>query len=195
MSRIFLFFIFCLFFCCCSFDNNSSTEICFIGDSITYQWDLESSFPANIPIKHAQNGATLQDAKEWDLSDCQGKTTISLLGTNDSRVFFSDSGRQAFVEEYMLFLKNIHAEKNIVISILPRNFEGKQDPIINELIADVNRLIRNQLDSVEFAHTFLNLYPKFIKKGLEIRVDLFKDGLHPNINGQEIMTSEVQKNL
>ena len=66
---------------------------------------------------------------------------------------------------------------------------------MNKAISNVNRLVEMGLDSLKGRFVYLNVYPLFAQDEYEVRMDLFKDGLHPNIAGQEILASEVLKVL
>ena len=82
MKRLLLSFLFVIAFGSCAFEEGED-ELCFVGDSITYLWDLEYYFPNYIVSKHAVSGAGLKQMDSWDVSDCKGRTTILLIGTND----------------------------------------------------------------------------------------------------------------
>lgn len=181
-------------FVACDIDENRS-RACFIGDSITYQWDLEFFFPHLVPLKHAENGATIQDLDDWNLDECRGIPSVILMGTNNLGVFFEDSSMNDFLKDYFSRIERIQADPLVVVSILPRNFERKQDQSTNRAILNVNREIEKGLDSLKGNYEYLNVFPLFLDDDFNVRMDLFKDGLHPNIAGQEILTSEVMKKL
>ncbi len=178
----------------CDFKEERS-RVCFIGDSITYQWDLEYFFSNYIPLKHAKNGAVIRDLDGWDLEECRGITSVILIGTNNSGAFFNDSSKAVFLEDFYTRIERIQADPLIVVSILPRNFERKQGQNVNRAILDVNREIENALDSLEGRYDYLDVFSRFIDDDFKVKMDLFKDGLHPNMAGQEILSAEVLKKL
>lgn len=178
----------------CVFEE-SDTRVCFIGDSITYQWDLEYFFPQYTPLKHAKNGARIRDIDGWNLEECRGIPSVILMGTNNHAEFFDEKRRDSFLQDFFTRIEKIQADPLIVVSILPRNYLRQQKPQTNKLIHDVNVLVENGLDSLKGRFVYLDVFPLFAQNEFEARMDLFKDGLHPNVAGQEILTSEVQKVL
>ena len=66
---------------------------------------------------------------------------------------------------------------------------------MNEVIRNVNNRVEKGLDSLNGRFEYLDVYPLFAQDEYEARMGLFKDGLHPNIAGQEILASEVLKVL
>ncbi|WP_407444705.1 hypothetical protein [Fibrobacter sp.] len=140
MKRI-LFIFLCLEGC--FFDSNYS-EICFIGDSITQQWDIERSFPGYAIKKHAKIGARISDVFKWDIDECQGIPTVILIGTNDiGHLTAKDSTTEKFqdflTQKYVSLAKKINANPLFVISILPRNYKEQQDPSVNQNIEQQNQ--------------------------------------------------------
>ena len=189
-----LLFPWILFLWACDYDDDD-TRVCFIGDSITYQWDLEYFFPQYMPLKHAKNGAKIQDLDDWDLRECRGIPSVILMGTNNSSEFFDEERRNVFLQKFYTRIEKIQADPLIVISILPRNFQRQQSSRVNEVIRNVNNRVEKGLDSLNGRFEYLDVYPLFAQDEYEARMDLFKDGLHPNIAGQEILASEVLKVL
>ena len=194
MIKKYLFFSWVFFLWACDFEDEN-TRVCFIGDSITYQWDLDYFFPQYIPLKHAKNGAKIQDLDDWDLRECRGIPSVILMGTNNSSEFFDEERRNAFLQKFYTRIEKIQADPLIVFSILPRNFQRQQSSRVNEVIRNVNNRVEKGLDSLNGRFEYLDVYPLFAQDEYEARMDLFKDGLHPNIAGQEILASEVLKVL
>lgn len=185
----------CAFFLWSCNPDEGDTRVCFIGDSITYQWDLEYFFPQYIPLKHAKNGAEIRDIDYWNLDECRGIPSVILMGTNNNVEFFDEDRRAAFLRDFFTRIEKIQADPLIVVSILPRNFQRQQNLQTNKAIRDVNARVEKGLDSLKGRFVYLNVYPLFVQNEYETRMELFKDGLHPNIVGQEILTSEVLKVL
>ena len=188
----------CLIVYGCSLESES--ELCFIGDSITHQWDLDSYFPGYVTIKHAVDGAKLHDINTWDVSDCSGKPTFLLIGTNDIGFLPPNYNKindtiNSFSLEYAKIANSIGASPLYVISILPRNYLGEQDTAINQIIEKQNKSITTALDSLLGDYKYINLFYNFFKKGYRIKETLFRDGLHPSTEGYEIMTKKIQEHL
>lgn len=196
--RIFLIGLMC-FLGACAFDEGDS-ELCFIGDSITHQWDLDYYFPGYSIKKHAVVGAKVQDIDRWDVSDCEGLTTVILIGTNDIGLIRSGdsnakSSRSYFAKLFMERARRINAEKLVVVSILPRNYLGEQDTSVNLNIELQNAVLKDSLQSSSLRFTFVNAFPFFLGDGYEIDEDLLYDGLHPSPEGYEVLTRRVREKL
>lgn len=196
--RIFLIGLMC-FLGACAFDEGDS-ELCFIGDSITHQWDLDYYFPGYSIKKHAVVGAKVQDIDRWDVSDCEGLTTVILIGTNDIGLIRSGdsnakSSRSYFAKLFMERARRINAEKLVVVSILPRNYLGEQDTSVNLNIELQNAVLKDSLQSSSLRFTFVNAFPYFLGDGYEIDEDLLYDGLHPSPEGYEVLTRRVREKL
>lgn len=199
LKKIFGCILILLAFNACHFEEGKG-ELCFIGDSITFLWDLEDYFPNYFIRKHAVSGASVRDIDDWDISDCRGVKTILLIGTNDIGEHEItekniDSIRQSFIKIYMQRVEMIDATPLIVVSILPRNSWGDQDSTVNMNLLQVNRLISTALDSANVNSIFLDVFDLFLDKNFKIHEYLFKDGLHPNDAGYEILTREIQRKL
>lgn len=196
--RFFLIGLMC-FLGACAFDEGDS-ELCFIGDSITHQWDLDYYFPGYSIKKHAVVGAKVQDIDRWDVSDCEGLTTVILIGTNDIGLIRSGdsnakSSRSYFAKLFMERARRINATKLVVVSILPRNYLGEQDTSVNLNIELQNAVLKDSLQSSSLRFTFVNAFPYFLGDGYEIDEDLLYDGLHPSPEGYEVLTRRVREKL
>lgn len=202
-SKTLLTLVIAIFTVCtgCTHDSDGLDEtICFIGDSITHLWDLESCFPNKVIVKHAVMGAVVQDFDKWDIRDCAGRKAFVLIGTNNIGSFVSQdetasSRRQYFMGEYIKRIVAIDADPLIAVSILPRNSQGKQDTTVNINIQLQNEMIKNSIDSLGEGYDYLDAYDGFIEIGHKVRMDLFKDGLHPNENGYYVLAKYVRKKL
>ena len=196
MKRLLLLFLFVIAFGSCAFEEGED-ELCFVGDSITYLWDLEYYFPNYIVSKHAVSGAGLKQMDSWDVSDCKGRTTILLIGTNDIGYWKSTADgiehlREEYKDRFIKSAKRIEASPLIVLSILPRNAWGEQDPAVNENIEIQNEILKHALKTEIPGSRFVDVFDMFLDSGFEIREDLFKDGLHPNDEGYEILSQKIQ---
>ena len=199
MKRLLLSFSFMIAFGGCSFEK-SEDELCFVGDSITYLWDVEYYFPNYIVHKHAVSGAGLKQMDTWNVSDCKGRTTVLLIGTNDVGYWKSTTKdieylHEEYKDRFIKSAKRIEADPLIVLSILPRNFWGDEEPSVNENIEIQNRILRMALEREIRNSRFVDVFDLFLDDGFIIREDLFKDGLHPNDEGYEILSRKIQEVL
>ena len=78
---------------------------------------------------------------------------------------------------------------------MPRNEWGEQEPLVNENIKVQNEILREALEQELPNSEFIDVYDMFIRSDLEIREDLFKDGLHPNDYGYEVLAKKIQDAL
>ena len=182
----------------CIFDEENA-EVCFIGDSITYAWDLDLFFPNTINYKFAQNGAWIQAIDSWDISECQGKKTVLLMGTNNigplkPDTINQDSVEKEFAELYIKHAKNINASKLLAISILPRKSKG-QTAETNIFLFEQNKVLQKYLKQSDIKYKFIDVFGLFIDNDFNLIEPYFKDGVHPNISGYEILSREVGKHL
>lgn len=179
--------------------RESDSEICFVGDSITYLWDLEYHFPGYYIHKHAVSGAVVQNIDNWNLADCYGLPIVFLMGINnigERSVLdeYAEEKRQQFNEIFFQRVEPLGGEPLWIVSILPRgNRENQKE--INQNIELQNALIKRSLDSLGNAYGFIDVFDYFLKDDYRIDSTLFNDGLHPNERGYEILTSKVQERL
>jgi len=180
--------------------NSGESELCFIGDSITAQWDLNYYFPGFITHKHAEGGVGIQALDKWDLSDCKGIPTIFLMGTNNiGKISINDTNAQkkrtSFINSLIPRLEAIGADPLILLSILPRNSKWEQDPSVNQNIDLLNAEIREALDSSLIKFKYTNVFDYFIDADYDIKKNLYKDGVHLTSEGYEILSKHVMQSL
>lgn len=200
LIRFFILGILCVFCCESCFVNDSGSEICFIGDSITHLWDVEYYFPGYYIHKHAVSGAKIQDIDEWDISDCRGIPVVLLMGTNNIGSLSasdSDAGlmREQFKGKFWHYAETIGGNPLWVVSILPRNYKGMQPIGVNQNIELLNQMIKNDVDSMGDAYKFIDVFELFLDEDYHTNMRLFKDGLHPNVEGYEVLSAKVQSKL
>lgn len=192
----------CLFsfvFFSCGVQEETS-EICFVGDSITRLWDLEFYFSGRDIHKHAVSGAIIEDVAKWDTKDCKGIPTVMLIGTNNlilgmendtlTSVFIDD-----FISKYIHQVKEFKASTFYAVSILPRNFLWKQNKKINEEIQKLNEKLEGALDASGVSYKFISLHEYFLSGKNEIEKDYYFDGLHLTQEGYEVLSWYVEDAL
>ena len=196
----FFFFFFLSFLLAGCTQDDAVSELCFIGDSITHQWDVESFFPGYIIHKHAVNGAKLRDIQKWDISDCKGRWTIMLMGTNDiGHIGINQENAQdtiqSFAHAYVQQAQVLQAEFLLAISILPRHYKGENEIDHNKLIEKQNQLLADSLKITNLRFKFVDAYSLFLSQDYTINEDLFRDGLHPRPEGYEILSNAIRREL
>ncbi len=200
IKKFFILIVTCLWMASCISKEESDSEICFVGDSIIYLWDLEYYFPNETIVKHAVIGAVVQDFDKWDLSDCENKKTVVLIGTNNlgrDRIVDSDaaSHRTSFIKEYKKRILAMHVDQLIAVSLLPRNSSYSQDSTVNMNIQQLNRELHDTLRTMNINFKYVDVFDKFIDKDYKIKMDYFDDGLHPSKAGYDVLAREVEKKL
>ena len=182
----------------CEYSDDDS-EMCFIGDSITYAWDLDLHFPNTINYKYARNGAWVQGIRNWDISLCQNKKTVLLMGTNNigplnPNEINRDSVESEFSALYIKYAKKIKASTLYAISILPRKSKGQTNET-NLFLREQNDLLKEELKKSSINHKFIDVFELFVDDDYNLLEPYFKDGVHPNATGYEILSREVRRFL
>lgn len=180
--------------------NRGESDVCFVGDSIFAVWDIESSFPDYIIHKHAVVGAKLEDLDEWNLTDCRDLPTVFLIGTNNVGKNYSDSAnafqsQKKFAKALLDRAQKLNASPLLYVSILPRKEKGWADTTINVYIESLNSLVKESLDSAKIDYRYVDSYSSFLNQGYQIKETLFKDGLHPNAEGYEVLRAKIGRFL
>ena len=193
---IFCVLIFCLGELTSCVNTAESSEICFIGDSITFLWDLEYYFPDKNIVKHGVSGTRIENIEKWNIDDCIGKKTVVLIGTNNvasnaDEKPLEDSFYNYFFKYYGGLVHRLKATPFIAVSVLPRNEDGRQPTLVNEQIEILNNRIRRFLDTAGVDYKYINAFPYFLREGYSINNDLFSDGLHPSQEGYELLSRIV----
>jgi len=189
----------CLF--ACSSDPEPNNEpVCFVGDSITYGWDLEKHFPGLVTSKHAVAGAVVEDIDDWDVSDCKGKRTVFLMGINNIWSFTSDLEGIEEVHDYFgkLFVHyaaSLGGKPLLYVSVMPRILTGIQDTLYVDNVRKQNAVVKHKLDSLGVDYHYVDVFDDFLVEGNVLDTSLFVDGLHPNEKGYEILTAKLKPYL
>ncbi len=186
------------FFTACDLTSGETTEVCFIGDSITDLWDVQYHFPDQFIHKYGVGGAKIEDVQKWDVSVCQNKRVILLIGTNNIPFANNDSAFPSadllnqFVSNYSDFIKKLKPEKLYAISILPRRIIFKESKIIFQIIPEWNQRLQSTLETSNIPYQLINAYPKFLKKESSIQEDYFSDGIHLSEEGYGVLSAIIR---
>lgn len=177
----------------CSSMEESSSEMCFVGDSMTYAWDTETYFPEYAIRKHAISGSTIENVMSWNIQDCKGIPTVMLIGTNNVGFgYLQDSAAEIdFIDKYITLAKSLDASKLYAISILPRNREHGEPKSINEQIYRINGFIEKALQKSKIDHKFIDIYEEFLDDDGELHWDYYSDGLHLSQEGYEFFSFKI----
>ena len=172
----------------------------FLGDSITYKYDLEKYFP---DYKYKIVNSGVSGNKTSDILDNMDKRVYRynpsdvfiLIGTND---ITGDYSLQKIYDNYISIIngikKNRPAAKIKVISTYPVNEEMM--PKLkkykrNEAIRILNKSLKIYCDNNDII--YINLYKKLIDDKGYLKKEYTDEGLHISDKGYEVITKEISK--
>ena len=170
----------------------------FLGDSITYRYDLDKYFP-NIPIVNSGiDGNTASDIlKNMEKRVYQYNPTVIflLIGTNQL------DGKQTddeIVGEIQEIVEQIHDNRpyaSIYIeSIYPVNSNIKNNDVkwrTNSRIMDINAKLKDY--SMTHNVFYIDIYSSLIDDDGNLKKEYTLDGLHLSENGYDVVTSILNK--
>ena len=160
-------------------------DIDFVGDSITEGYDVKKFYPDYKVANRGISGDTtdmLLTRMEVSAFDLQPKVISLMIGTNNLDTCLNNY--DAILNGFHENLPNTHV---VVVSILPRRGEDLCKKII-ENNERINLLIQ------KYTYCYVDVYQLFVSKDNQYQVDesLFKDGLHPNKNGYQVLTEALK---
>ena len=173
-------------------------NIVFLGDSITYYYDLDKYYPDNNVVNSGISGNVSEDI----LSDMYNRVykynpsiVFLLIGTNQIPVGDSD---EKIVDEIKKIVTEIHEKNPItkiyVESIYPVNENINKKAVQNRdnaRISKLNTMIEESLKDINYVK-YINLYDKLASDN-KLNEEYSDDGLHLNDNGYEVVTSILKE--
>lgn len=166
-------------------DVENDTYI-FIGDSIIARWPLDETFPSQLVYNYGKSGAGISYIAESNHRFI-GNEVVVMIGTNDNYYFSSDEVA-SYIENYLDAIEKLTDRRIYLFSVLPREFNNDIDGI-NEKIENFNKKIK-ELTADHHNITYIDVYNDFMD-GHHINYQYYSDGLHLNIYGYEILTSQL----
>ena len=159
-------------------ETDKHCDIDFVGDSITERYELDKYYSEYKTANRGISGDTtdmLLTRMEISSILLEPKLISLLIGTNNLDTCMKNY-------EYILkgFKDNLPETKVVVVSILPRRGDKNMKKIVEN-----NSQI--SLLAASYNYTYVDLYSEFLKDG-KVNESLFKDGLHPNASGYQLMT-------
>lgn len=180
-----------------------TTNIVFIGDSITHNWEKEHDplwnemwkvyHPLNLGFSGDRTETALWRLQHGEIDNIDPKLVIVLIGTNNSgqrgdAPIFTYSGIKRNIEEIR---KHLPRTKILLLAIFPRG-ENSSD-VIRQTNEKVNAMLP---DLVDGEHVFLlNIGKAFLAADGSLSKDIFPDLLHPNDAGYRIWQHEMQPEI
>ena len=180
--------------------KNEYTNYLFLGDSITYFYDLENYFP-NMPVV---NSGIISNTTDDILDDMENRVyrynpskVFILIGTNDLRDKKSPDEIFSNIKNIIIKIKeNRPAAKIYIESIYPVNPNIDEDSVEgrkNSDILKVNKELKNYSKKINI--TYIDVHTELVGKDGNLKEDYSKDGLHLNNKGYDVVTEELMKYL
>ena len=174
----------------------------FLGDSITYRYDLEKYFK-NLPVVNSGvNGNRtidiLNDMKKR-VYDYNPTKVFILIGTNDLNILYNLEVEEIF-ENIQKIVEDIEENrpytKIYLESILPINHDvNHTDPRTKEYekIIELNKKIKSYAKDKNI--DYIDLFNELKDEEGKLKKDYTNDGLHLNNKGYEVVTEILKKYL
>ncbi len=171
---------------CDKFDKENikffNCDIDFVGDSITEGYDVEKYYKDYKVANRGISGDTtdmLLTRMEVSAFNLAPKIISLLIGTNNL---------DTCMNNYDAILQGFHEQlpntKVVVVGILPRRGEDLCKKI-KENNAQIAKLTE------KYTYCYVDLYDSFVTGEYQVDESLFKDGLHPNKKGYQLLTDNL----
>lgn len=175
--------LFALFAC----SDDLDVRLCFVGDSIVANWDVEQSFPNRITENRGIDGIGISELEQMSIV-CDGEELVVLIGTNDIRATMSEKEVAMYVDDYLKTVFDLGGKRVFLLSVLPTSDLDKNRRIeqFNEQVAA--KILGNS------KYIFVNCYDTFLQDGV-LRDDLSRDGTHLNDYGYVLLSDKLKEKL
>ena len=180
-------------------------RVVFLGDSITDGWRLARSFPEKPYVNRGIGGQTTPQMLVRmypDVIDLKPGALIILAGTNDISRNTGPETLTMIEENFqaMTELAQAHGIKVILCSLTPVSDYTKNKQTVSRPPADILKLNAWLKEYAAKVHaTFADYYTATVDDKGMLREGYSEDGLHPNLNGYELMApvaeSAIEKAL
>ena len=157
-------------------------DIDFVGDSITEKYDVKKYYKKYRVANRGISGDTtdmLLTRMEVSAFDLKPKVISLLVGTNNL-----DTCLNNYDAILNGFYTNLPHTKVVVLGILPRRGED-----LCQKIKENNALIAKLVE--KYTYSYVDLYDLFVTDEYKVDESLFKDGLHPNKKGYQVITDNL----
>jgi lysophospholipase L1-like esterase len=154
----------------------------FLGDSITYDFDISYFKDSNILNRSIKGDTTLGILNRLDtnINNLNIDTLFLMIGVNDLK-FRND---EEIISNIILIVQSIAARRIIIHSIIPLD---ESRIWFNKRIIIINSRLKQYCNNNVF--TFIDLHPDFINSNNGIKKELTRDGTHLNSEGYSIWYS------
>lgn len=180
--------------------GQETDRVVFLGDSITYQWNLWESFHkanyVNRGIKGQTSGDMLVRFRQ-DVINLHPREVVILAGINDLNEHNrgGDENGQHKAEnlesniQTMAELAEAHSIRPVFLSVLPvhfytdlRKFRSQISP---ELVVTHNQWLKSYCE--QHGYQYIDVYDAVLDQQGMLRREFSEDGIHPNGSGYKAM--------
>lgn len=180
-------------------------NIVFLGDSITYRYDLEKYFDGYKVVNSGKDGdktTDILDNMKKRVYDYNPSKVFILIGTNDL------NEKNPNIEDIYNNIKDIVSDikenrplaKIYIESIYPIS-DSDDDKVLSDVVEhrdnDDIKELNNKLKDYcrDEKLTYIDLYDNLVDKDGNINIDYTKEGLHISDEGYEVITEILKKYL
>ncbi len=191
MKKLFFYSLFLMMFITAC-DSPEPNELYFVGDSHVARWDLKQWFAACVTHNEGVSGSGI-DYIESRVGEYNGCDVVVVTGTNDLWSM-SVAEEDKYVERYITALKGLNAGHIYLFSIFPRGSRYVEGEFTsNERIARLNNKIQAEVALLS-GITYIDVFALLLRNGT-LHDAYTYDGLHLSIEGYELITNQLKKQL
>ena len=173
----------------------------FLGDSITYMYDLDKYYEGLPVVNSGVNGDVVEDIMndiEERVYQYNPSKIFLLIGTNDIDQGDSQEEIVDHIEELLLEIHKNRPYAEIYLESIYPVLEGEKVVNIrtNEEIMAINKELESFCKKEEF--TYIDMFSLLVDSSsdeVRIKDEYTKDGLHLSDEGYEVVTEEIKKYL
>lgn len=175
-------------------------DVMFMGDSITWLYDMEENFPGKNYINRGISGDRTTDVLDrctFTFKNVKAKKIVLLIGIND--IFqTSKTEREVLDNTYAIiekakeynpdaeiFVQSVYPVSNGGFGNLHDNCAGKIDTVNKELSEKAE----------EKGYTYIDMFSVLVDENGCFTASYTYDGLHPSKEGFKVITKELEKFL
>lgn len=183
--------------------RHENSELVFIGDSITHNWEKDGANVWNRNYKkynaldlgfggdHTEN--ILWRLQHGEVDGIHPKVAVMMFGTNNTgdrqeNPMTTAEGMKRDIEEVQ---RRLPDTKILLLAIFPR--DEKPDSLSRRINENVNAIISGIADNKKIF--FLNINQAFLNSDGVLSKDIMPDLLHPNEKGYEIWAKAMEPEL
>lgn len=191
-NRLYRIIISIFVFACNACTNNNDDRLFFIGDSLISRWDLEEYFPMRLVTNEGLSGSGITWIEDHK-GAFAGETVVMLSGTNNLGSLMTEAVMQEYAVKYVEAANKLGAARLLMVSILPRNFEGDMTNI-NIRIKQLNALICKEVLKHGRGIVYVDVHNDFEQDGV-MNAQYSYDGLHLSSYGYDLLAAKIKSYL